>query len=302
MSLYCEICTLSFSRRFNYNRHLCSDRHGKNISKLAAETDLSSTVTTPQYNRYGLLDNDDIGSVRNRPITGQQSDDNYSKNPRSADERKLFASKMSRHRTMTGDDRSSHADTDDACCQNTDDSGKSEDTEDEEETLYWSDDFLSDKSDDKSYVSFDDYQRIKDKCGKDTAKFVKNSILLRVNMKLRNGSLKIVAIRWIKINQCNDISLLGIKKLCKTGVASKKELHIVTECVVNVMNGRAPLTTKEYQELRKKRLLLRKLAKTRMSLTEKHKLLKRNQSIVKLLLSPVIKLLRSAKYRGKDVE
>jgi hypothetical protein len=85
-------------------------------------------------------------------------------------------------------------------------------------------------------------------------------------------------------------------------VTSKKELHVVTECVVNVVNGRVPLTTKEYQELRKKRLLLRKLAKTRMSLTEKHKLLKRNQSIVKLLLSPVIKLLRSAKYRGKDVE
>jgi len=191
-------------------------------------------------------------------------------------------------------------------------SEKSDAESTEEDKVYGDDHDLSDSDsgednrkerDDtqESYVCYEDYAALKKKNEKLLNKPVKNSIVLRVRMKPASGAAKTISVRWIKTNMCKSLSVAQLKRICKRGINDKKDLYILIECFTNVIHARVPLNCKEYRALQLKRTLIAKIG-SRTSLQDKLKLLERNEDLVRQTLAPVIKLLKSAKYRGKAIE
>jgi len=216
--------------------------------------------------------------------------------------------------TRGGHDVDTNNDRDNQYSDNEDNvsSEKSDAESTEEDKVYGNDDDLSDSDsgddnrkerDDtqESYVCYEDYAALKKKYEKLLNKPVKKSIVLRVRMKPASGAVKTISVRWIKTNMCKNLSVAQLKRICQRGINDKKDLYILIECFTNLIHARVPLNCKEYRALQQKRTVIAKIG-SRTSLQDKRKLLERNKDLVRQTLAPVIKLLKSAKYRGKAIE
>jgi len=91
-----------------------------------------------------------------------------------------------------------------------------------------------------------------------------------------------------------------LKKLAKGKKVDLKEdelVRCISECCLNIVKGIVPIGDKEYQKLKRKRIILEKICKSYKCPWEKHK--RKNRKVINqegggllpLVLGPVLKLL-----------
>jgi len=245
MSLYCEECQLSFSRRFNFNRHLQRDSHQRNLLRACEDGvkyGMTSTVTTPEYKR-----------ADNRRSSERQPDArSSSKNKMTSWYAENYPQPSSKLLPQTGDGRdnitSNESDDQHFDTEDNERSEISDVVSTEGDKVYWDDDDSSDSNSgedtnkdrdviQQSYVCYEDYLALKKNYEKLMSKPVKKSILLRVSMKLPNRSMKTISVRWIKTDMCKDLSVAQLKRIFNRGMSGRKDLYILIECFVNLLHA-----------------------------------------------------------------